>query len=329
LFLAPARDSIGPEVTMTERKMLMGHTPEMLRRKLEDFLAKAAKRFGDLKGKVEFSMRPDVAFGEIGGLARAKQEVMGLVYALRSPDLHRKWGTRPPSGVLLFGPPGTGKTLLAKALAREAEAVFLHVSVRNIVAKWFAESLDVFMEVFGQAKDSGRCVLFLDEVDDLVFDRAVPEEMRAASRRLVNAVGEQLDEIGPSGDLLAVASTNRPDAVDSSLICPGRLDRLIEVPLPETDEKREILTIHMRRAESVAGRPLFGTVDLDSVLARTVKLSSADVAGVVRRALEEKAQQEGAGAQPGPVTTEDMQQAIEAYRKTKDVIEKTRYGQYL
>jgi len=287
------------------------------------------KRFGDLKGKVEFSMRPDVAFGEIGGLSRAKLEMAGLVFALRSPELHKKWGTRPPAGVLLFGPPGTGKTLLAKALAREAEAVFLHVNVRNIVAKWYGDSLDIFLEVFGQARESGRCVLFLDEVDELVFDKALPEEMRAASRRITNAVGEQLDDLGGLADILTVASTNRPDVMDPSLICPGRLDRLIEVPLPETDEKREILHVHIARAESLAGRRLFGPIDLDAVLARTVKMSSADIAGIVRRALEEKAQQEGAGAQPGAVTTEDMQQAIESYRKTKDVIEKIRYGQYL
>jgi transitional endoplasmic reticulum ATPase len=309
--------------------MLMGHTAENLQRKLEDFLAKSAKRFGDMNGKVAFSLRPDVAFGDIGGLARAKQEMGGLVFALKSPELHRKWGTRPPSGVLLFGPPGTGKSLLTLALAREAEAVFLHVHVRNIVAKWFGDSLDVFLDVFTQAKESGRCLLFLDEIDELVFDKAVPDEMRMASRRLVNSVGEQLDEIGPSGDILTVASTNRPDAVPPSLICPGRLDRLIEVPLPESDEKVEIMRIHMLRAESRAARKLFDRLDMDAILARTVKMSAADIAGIVRRALEAKAHQEGTGLQPRPVTTEDMQQAIEHYRRTKDVIEKIRYGQYL
>jgi transitional endoplasmic reticulum ATPase len=314
---------------MTEHKMLMGHTSEILQRKLEDFIARAAKRFGDMHGKVEFSLRPDVSFGDIGGLARAKEEMKGLVFTLKSPDLHRKWGTQPPSGILLFGPPGTGKTWLAMALAREAEAVFIHVNVRHVVAKWYGDSLDVFLEVFAQAKESGRCVLFLDEIDELVFDRAVPEEMRVASRRLVNAVGEQLDEIGPSGDILAVASTNRPDALDATLVGQGRLERLIEVPLPESDEKQEIMRIHTIRAETTAGRKLFGPLDLDSVLARTVKMSAADLARIVRRALETKAHREGAGQQPGSVTTEDMQQAIEDYRRTKDVIEKIRYGQYL
>src|SRR5512136_136140 len=314
---------------MTERKMLTGHTPEILRRKLEDFLARLAKRFGDMKGKIEISMRPEVSFKDIGDLSRAKQEIAGLVYALKSPDLHKKWGTRPPTGVLLYGPPGTGKTLLAKALAREAEAVFFHVRVTNVVTKWYADSFEVLQEVFTQVKESGRCVLFLDEIDAFVFDRAAPEELRHASRRLVNSVGEQLDDIGRSGDILAVASTNRPDAVDPILIRAGRLDQLIEVPLPETEGKREIVRIHMSKAESMAARKLFGDVDLDAVLGRTVKMNSADLAEIVQKSLEEKVRQEGSGAQPGPVTTDDMQRAIEDYRKTKEIIEKIRYGQYL
>jgi transitional endoplasmic reticulum ATPase len=314
---------------MIERKMLTGHTPEILRRKLEDFLARLTKKYGEMKGKVEFSMQPDVTFKDIGGLERAKQEIAGLVSALKSPDLHRKWGAQPPNGVLLYGPPGTGKSLLAKALAREAEAVFFHVRVTNVVTKWYGDSWEVLSEVFGQVKESGRTILFLDEIDDLVFDRAAPEEMRAASRRLVNSMAEQLDDIGRSGDILAVASTNRPDAVDPALIRPGRIDRLIEVPLPETESKREILRIRMERAETIAGRKLFAEIDPDPILARTVKMSGADIAEVVQKVLEGKVQQEGAGAQPGPVTTEELQRAIEEYRKTKEVIEKIRYGQYL
>ena len=314
---------------MVERKMLTGHTPEILRRKLEDFLARLTKKYGEMKGKVEFSMQPEVAFKDIGGLERAKQEIAGLVSALKSPDLHRKWGAQPPNGVLLYGPPGTGKSLLAKALAREAEAVFFHVRVTNVVTKWYGDSWELLSEVFGQVKESGRTILFLDEIDELVFDRAAPEEMRAASRRLVNSMAEQLDDIGRSGDILAVASTNRPDAVDSALIRPGRINRLIEVPLPETEGKREILRIHMERAEAIAGRKLFADVDPDPILARTVKMSGADIAQVVQKVLEGKVQQEGAGTQPGPVTTEELQHAIEEYRKTKEVIEKIRYGQYL
>ena len=99
--------------------------------------------------------------------------------------------------------------------------------------------------------------------------------------------------------------------------------------LPETDGKREILRIHMAKAEAMAARKLFNELDLDPVLARTVKMNSADLAEIVQKALEEKVRQEGSGAQPGLVTTDDMQRAIEYYRKTKEIIEKIRYGQYL
>jgi len=320
---------IDEETAMVERKMITGHTPALLRRQLEDFLARLTKRFGEMKGKIEITMQPEVSFKDIGDLARAKQEIAGLVFALKSPDLHKKWGTQPPNGVLLYGPPGTGKSLLAKALARESEAIFFHIRVTNVVTKWYAESWEVLQEVFAQAKESGRCVLFLDEIDDLIFDRAAPEELRAASRRLVNSIGEQLDDIGHSGDILAVASTNRPDAVDATLIRPGRIDRLIEVPLPENEGKREIFQIHLDRAEAIAGRPLFADLDFDAILAWTVKMSGADIGEIVQKVLEGKVQQEGAGAQPGPVTTEDMQRTIEEYRKTKEIIEKIRYGQYL
>jgi transitional endoplasmic reticulum ATPase len=320
---------IDEETAMVERKMLTGHTPALLRRQLEDFLARLTKHFGEMKGKIEITMQPEVSFKDIGDLARAKQEIAGLVFALKSPDLHKKWGTQPPNGVLLYGPPGTGKSLLAKALARESEAIFFHIRVTNVVTKWYAESWEVLQEVFAQAKESGRCVLFLDEIDDLIFDRAAPEELRAASRRLVNSIGEQLDDIGHSGDILAVASTNRPDAVDATLIRPGRIDRLIEVPLPENEGKREIFQIHLDRAEAIAGRPLFADLDFDAILAWTVKMSGADIGEIVQKVLEGKVQQEGAGAQPGPVTTEDMQRTIEEYRKTKEIIEKIRYGQYL
>ncbi len=314
---------------MVDRKMLTGHTPEILRRTLEDFLARLAKRFGDMKGKIEITMRPETSFKDIGGLRRAKQEIAGLVYALKSPHLHKKWGTQPPNGVLLYGPPGTGKTLLAQALAREAEAAFFHVRVTNVVTKWYGDTWDVLQEVFTQVKESGRCILLFDEIGDLVFDRAAPEEMRTASRRLVNSIAEQLDDLGRSGDILAVASTNRPDSVDPALIRPGRIARLIEVPLPESEGKREILQIHMDRAETLAGRKLFAELDRDSILARTVKMSGTDIAEIVQKVLEEKVHQEGSGEQPGLVTTDDMQRAIEDYRKTKEIIEKIRYGQYL
>ncbi|HEV8664055.1 MAG TPA: AAA family ATPase [Candidatus Methylomirabilis sp.] len=304
--------------------------PDVTIRRLEDLLATLAKRFGDLRGKVDMDPRPGVTLQEIGGLAAAKREIQSLVFGLRQPDLHKRWGTVPAKGVFLYGPPGTGKTLLARALAHEAEAVFYHLRIRHIAFKWYGDSGDLIQEVFQALGGNGRCVLYLDEIEALSFDRMFPgEEARAASRRVITVVLERLEALAGMEETLAVASTNRPDAVDPSLVGPGRFARLIEVPLPDGDEKREILALHQRRAEAAAGRPLFQNVDYDAILARTVKLSGGDLAEIVQRALEEKARCEGAGEQPGPVETDDILRVIEDYRRIKEVVEKIRYGQYL
>ncbi len=305
-------------------------TREALRRRLEDFLAKLEKKYGDLRGKVEMTMTPEISLKEIGGLAGPKREIEGLVFALKSPDLHVRWGTKPPKGVLLYGPAGTGKTLLSKALAREAGAVFLHLKLNNVVSKLRGESGELFQEVFAAVKENGRTVLFLDELDALSVERLfLPEEARAAGGRLVNTMAENLDDLGDTGQLMVVASTNRIDSIDAALVRPGRIDRFIEVGLPEAEEKAEIFRIHQARAEARAARKLFLELQYDAIIARMVKLSGADIAEIIQRALEEKVRLEGSGQQPGLVSTEDIQKVIEQYRRTKEVIEKIRYGQYL
>lgn len=304
--------------------------PDVTIRRLEDLLATLAKRFGDLRGKVDMDPRPGVTLQEIGGLAAAKREIQSLVFGLGQPELHKRWGTVPAKGVLLYGPPGTGKTLLARALAHEAEAVFYHLRIRHIAFKWYGDSGDLIQEVFQALGGNGRCVLYLDEIEALSFDRMFPgEEARAASRRVITVVLERLEALAGMEQTLAVASTNRPDAVDPSLVGPGRFARLIEVPLPDGDEKREILSLHQRRAEAAAGRSLFRNLDYDAILARTVKMSGGDLGEIIQRALEEKARREGAGEQPGPVETDDILRVIEDYRRIKEVVEKIRYGQYL
>jgi len=305
-----------------------GRGGEVFLRKLEDLTMRLEKRFGDLRGKMEMVPSPDAPLEDIGGLGAAKREIQGLSFALRNPELHQRWGTTPPKGILLYGPPGTGKTLLAKALASLAQTVFYHLRIPNIISKWHADSGEVIQEVFSLVKEAGRGILFLDEVDALTLDRG-SEEARGASRRLVNTILENLDELKAYDQILVVASTNRPDAVDPALISPGRIDRLIEVPLPGSEDKRQILEIHQRKAERIAGRRLFQGLDYDSILARTVKMTGSDLAEVIRRTLEEKVRLEGSGSPAELVTTEDILREIENYRRIKEVVEKIRYGQYL
>lgn len=301
-----------------------------LKRKLEDFVGRLAKRFGEMRGKLEITTDPGVRLADIGGLANAKRDIQGLAYLLTSPDLHRKWGARPPNGVLLYGPAGTGKTLLAKALATEADAIFYHVRTSNIFSRFPAESGEILQEIFGAVKENGRSILYLDELESLPFDRPpFPEDLRGGGRRLVATLLENLDDLAESEQALAVASTDRADAVDPALIRRGRFDRFIEVPLPEAEEREEILRLHQARAERAAGRPIFAPLQYDALIPRTAKMSGGDLAEIVQRALEEKVRLEGSGLSPGLVTTEDLQREIEHHRRTKELVEKIRYGQYL
>jgi ATP-dependent 26S proteasome regulatory subunit len=296
----------------------------------EDLLRTLSKRFGSLVGKVVFEGIPDVAFEDIGGLQSAKREVESLILSLTRPELHNRWGTTPVKGVLLYGPPGTGKTLLARALAREAEAFFLHCRIRGIAFRWPGEAGDLFQELFSAIRGNSRVVLYLHEIDALALERIYgTEAARGAGRQLLNTILENLEGMGGADESLVVASTVRPDAVDPALIGPKRLDRLVEVPFPEEDERQEILLIHQRKAEALAGRTLFTPLDVDTIMARTVKMSGADLREIVQRTLEEKARIEGRGDDPGLVETTDVLRVIEQYRKVKEIVEKIRYGQYL
>jgi transitional endoplasmic reticulum ATPase len=303
---------------------------EITLRRWEDFLSSLAKRFGPLSGKVVFEGIPEVSLQDVGGLRSAKREVESLVLSLRRPELYRRWGTKPIKGVLFYGPPATGKTLLARALAREAEAIFFHLRIRGIALKWSMEAGELLHELFAAIQGNDSVVLYLDELEALAFERIFgTEEARAASRRAISAVLESLEGLDAHERAMVLASTNRADAVDPALIGPDRFDRLIEVPLPDGEEKQEILEIQQRKAEALAGRPLFKPLDFDTITARTAKMSGGDLHEIVQRTLEEKARLEGSGRDPGLVETQDLLRVIEDYRKIKEVVEKIRYGQYL
>ncbi len=311
-----------------DRRKTEGVSPALTRRRLEDFLVTLAKKYGDLAGKIEVNPDPGIPLAGIGGLGNAKREIEGLTFSLTSPHLHTKWGTHPARGVLLYGPPGTGKTLLAKALAHESQALFFHVRLSTLITKWPIETAEILPEIFTAVKGNGRLVLYFEELETLSVERSpLPQEARAVGRRLTALLGEGLE--GLQHNTLAVASTNYPDAVDPLLIGPGRFDRLIEVPLPETEEKREIFQLHKDRAEKRAGRPLFRPVDYDAILTRMVRMSGGDISMIITRVLEEKVRLEGVGETADLVSTEDVLKVIEDYRRTKEVIEKIRYGQYL
>lgn len=301
-----------------------------LQRRLEDVFVKLGEKYGDLTGRVETKIKSTITFDDVGGLAKAKTALKGFALALSEPDLYRQWGIEPPKGMLLYGPPGTGKSKLAQALATTSGAIFYHLKLMNLTSKFAANTGDLLQEILRIAMAEGPAVLFLDEAEALSLDHLLPPpQAREASARLVAALCEKLDAMSTTDRILVVASTTHTDSLDPALVAPGRLDRLIEIPLPDAVAQREILELIRLRTEKTAGRPLFETIDYDKILPVMGGMSGADLSVIVRRALEVKVR--AAAERPGvpPVSTEDLLDAIDSYKGVRGVVEKIRYGQYL
>jgi ATP-dependent 26S proteasome regulatory subunit len=301
-----------------------------IQRRIEDVFAKLGEKFGDLTGRLEVKLRPEMSFDQIGGLPEAKAAIRSFATALTDPELYRNWGITPPRGVLIYGPPGTGKSMLARALATETGAIFYHLKLLNLTSKFGPNTGELLQEILGVAKEHGKGLVFLDEADALSLEHLLPAaQAREASARLVAALCERIDGLAPFSRLVVIASTHRTDSIDASLVLPSRLDHLVEVTLPDGRAQQEILDLARARAEAAAGRQLAADIDYRSVLPPMGGMSGAEIAEVLRRALEQKVHAAGQGRDSGLVTTQDLLQQIDAYRRIRVVVEKIRYGQYL
>jgi transitional endoplasmic reticulum ATPase len=301
-----------------------------LQRRIEDVFAKLGEKFGDLTGRVETDIQPNVSFDDIGGLRQAKASVRGFSHALTKPELYLAWGISPPKGVLLYGPPGTGKSKLSRALASSAGAIFYHVKLFNLTSKFGANTGELLQEILRIALGEGKSVVFLDEAEALSLEHLLPPpQAREASARLVATLCERLDGVPETARILVIASTSRTDAVDSALVAPGRLDHLVEIALPDGDEQREITELIKARMERTAGRSLFEPVDYRKMLPMMGGMSGADITEILRRALEEKVHRAAEGAEASLVSTADLLDAVDRYKRVRSVVEKIRYGQYL
>jgi transitional endoplasmic reticulum ATPase len=221
--------------------------------------------------------RADVTYDDLGGMRGTIDALREMVeLPLRHPEIFQRLGVDPPKGVLLHGPPGTGKTRLARAVANESDANFFHIAGPEIMGSAYGESEKRLREVFEKAAEAAPSIVFIDEIDAIAPKRS--QVTGEAEKRLVAQLLTLLDGIEPRQNLVVIAATNRPEALDEALRRPGRLDREIVVGVPDEAGRREILGIHTR------GMPLTPDVDLDDLARRTYGFVGADLAALTREA---------------------------------------------
>merc|ERR1719472_551627 len=223
---------------------------------------------------------PTETFADIGGLEQQIQEIKEAVeLPLTHPEYYEDIGIKPPKGVILYGPPGTGKTLLAKAVANQTSATFLRVVGSELIQKYLGDGPKLVRELFRVAEEHAPSIVFMDEIDAVGTKRydsqsGGEKEIQRTMLELLN----QLDGFDDRGDIKVIMATNRIDALDPALLRPGRIDRKIKFPLPDTTTKRHIFGIHTSRMN------LSDDVDLEEFILSKDELSGADVKAICTEA---------------------------------------------
>eukprot|EP00245_Coleochaete_scutata_P007228 TRINITY_DN22372_c0_g1_i1.p1 TRINITY_DN22372_c0_g1~~TRINITY_DN22372_c0_g1_i1.p1 ORF type:complete len:421 (+),score=92.72 TRINITY_DN22372_c0_g1_i1:66-1265(+) len=222
----------------------------------------------------------NVSYSAIGGLSEQIRELREAIeLPLMNPELFLRVGIKPPKGVLLYGPPGTGKTLLARAIASNIDANFLKVVSSAIVDKYIGESARLIREMFGYARDHQPCIIFMDEIDAIGGRRF--SEGTSADREIQRTLMEllnQLDGFDQLGKVKMIMATNRPDVLDPALLRPGRLDRKIEIPLPNEQGRVEVLKIH------ASGISKHGEIDYEAIVKLAEGFNGADMRNICTEA---------------------------------------------
>ena len=216
-----------------------------------------------------------VSYEEIGGLGEEISKLREIVeLPLRHKEIFQKLGVEPPNGVLLYGPPGCGKTLLARALASECDASFFTISGPEIMNKYYGETEGKLRDLFKEARENAPSIVFIDEIDVLAPRRE--EAFGDVEKRVVGQLLALMDGVSDRGDVVVIGATNRPESIDPALRRPGRFDREVQIGVPNTKARHEILQIHTR------GMPLSDSVDLEKMASALYGYTGADLRALCR-----------------------------------------------
>lgn len=225
----------------------------------------------------ELIIKDQISYEDIGGLDEVVKKLREMIeLPLRFPEIFERVGIQPPRGVLLYGPPGTGKTILARAVANETDSHFINISGPEIMSKYFGEAESKLREIFLKAQEEAPSIIFIDEIDSIAPNRE--NSTSSAENRIVAQLLTLMDGIEDRHNVVVIAATNRPNAIDPALRRGGRFDREIEIGIPDESSRKDILEIQIR------GMPLEENVNVDVLAKRTQGFVGADINILVKEA---------------------------------------------
>lgn len=311
--------SVGPEYYVTipsfvDKEQLEPGASVLLHNKTLSIVGLLQDEVDPLVSVMKVEKAPLESYADIGGLEPQIQEIKEAVeLPLTHPELYDDIGIKPPKGVILYGPPGTGKTLLARAVANETSACFLRVVGSELIQKYLGDGPKLVRELFRVADEHAPSIVFIDEIEAVGTKRyeATSGGEREIQRTMLELLN-QLDGFDSRSDVKVIMATNRIESLDPALIRPGRIDRKIELPNPDTKTKRRIFQIH------TAKMTLSDDVDLEEFVMAKDELSGADIKAICTEAgllaLRERRMK---------VTQEDLRKAKEKalYKKKGNIPE--------
>ncbi len=234
---------------------------------------------GRSKAKTYSSERPGTTFADVAGYESVKKEITEVVDFLKNPGKFAEIGAKIPKGVLLVGPPGTGKTLIARAVAGEAGVPFLSVTGSDFMEMFVGVGASRVRDLFNEARKMGRAIIFVDEIDSIGRKRGAGLGGGHDEReQTLNQMLSEMDGFEATEGIVMMAATNRPDILDPALLRPGRFDRQVVVPLPELDDRKEILKVHIKH------KKVADDVEIGVIARGTPGMSGADLANLVNEA---------------------------------------------
>ncbi|SFD72142.1 ATPase family associated with various cellular activities (AAA) [Paenibacillus catalpae] len=255
------------------------------------------------------SDKPKETFEDVGGLEEVKKKIrMNFILPLKQPEIFKAYGKEAGGSLLLFGPPGCGKTFLARAVAGEIDANFIHIELQAILGMYVGQSEHNLHDVFQKARENKPCVIFIDELDAMGGSR---HQMRQHHERmLVNQLLTELDGLQSGNDqVFVIGATNTPWYLDSALRRPGRFNHLVFVPPPEEEERSAIMQLKL------AGKPT-NSLNLGKLAAETKLFSGADLEQVISDAVESAMERTFETGEIQPITQEDLRKSVKARKAT-------------